>query len=178
MTAVPQPSRRSLVRSAFELIFGSGGRIGSTVYGTLAVLATLTAAYAAEKHHPWGLVELVVTSFVVFWITYVYAHALSHSIEERRHLSRAILVRVAGSELGLLFSAIGPVLFLLLGAVGLISENVSIWLALAAGLLVLMVEGVRYAYGTEMGYLGTAAILIVNLVLGLCIVALKLTLVH
>lgn len=169
---------RPVLRAASDVIFGREGRIGSTVYGTLLVLAALTASYAAERHHPWKLVELVTSAVVVFWVAYVYAHALSESIERRSHLSRPVVARIASRELGLMLSAIVPILALLLGAVGLVSESVSVWLAIALGLAILSAEGVRYAQVTGLSRAGTGAILVMNLVLGVCVVVLKVTLVH
>lgn len=167
-----------MLRAASEVIVGREGRIGSTVYGTLLVLTVLTASYAAERHHPWKLVELVASVVLVFWVAYVYAHALSESIENRSRLSRSIVTRIASRELGLMLSAIAPVLALLLGALGLVSESVSIWLAIAVGFAALSAEGIRYARVTQLSRAATGAILVMNLVLGVCVVVLKVTLVH
>ena len=106
---------------------GREGRVGSTVYGTVLVLATLTAAYAAARHNPRSLVELVITVVVVFWVAYVYAHALSDSIETGERLSRSGIGAVASRELGLILAAIVPVLALVAGGVGLIDERASVW---------------------------------------------------
>ena len=172
------PRRRPLLRAVFEVIVGREGRIGSTVYGTLLVLTALTASYAAERHDPWKLVELVVSAVLVFWVAYIYAHALSESIESRRRLSRPTVARIASRELGLMLSAVVPIFALLCGAVGLIHENLSIWLAIALGVATLSAQGVRYARVTHLSRAGTGAIMVMNLVLGLCVVVLKVTLVH
>jgi hypothetical protein len=174
----PDASGRSFRHAAFELVAGGRGRIGSTVYGTLVVLTSLTAAYAAERHNPWKLVELVVTAVLVFWLAYVYAHALSESIDEKAALNRETITGIADRELGLLASAIAPTIALVLGAVGVVSESVSVWIAIGVGIAVLATEGVRYARAARLGHVGTAAILVMNLMLGLCVVVLKVTLVH
>jgi hypothetical protein len=142
------------------------------------VLTVVTASYAAERHHPWKLVELVVTAVVVFWLAYVYADALSESIQRRRRLSSGVVSSVASAELGLVLAAVAPIAALLLAAVGVINEREAIWLAIALGLVTLFVEGVRYARATHLGRLGTAVILLLNLVLGASIVILKVSLVH
>jgi len=157
---------------------GREGRIGSTVYGTLLVLTALTASYAAERHHPWKLIEVVLTVVILFWVAYIYAHALSESIESRSRLNRSGLVSIASRELGVVLAAVVPVLALLLGAVGLIHESASIWLAIAVGLGTLSAEGVRYARVTRLSRAGTAAILVMNLAFGLCVVVLKVILIH
>src|SRR5262249_54214118 len=60
-------------------IFGVGAGIASAVYGTVVVMATLTAAYANESD-PWKLAEIVATTSFVLWIAHVYAHGLSRMI--------------------------------------------------------------------------------------------------
>ena len=42
-------------------------------------MASLTAAYPAERHDPKKLVELVVSAVLVFWLAFVYAQALARS---------------------------------------------------------------------------------------------------
>ena len=176
--AAEPSSRRLLLRAASGLLVGHEGRIGSTVYGTLLVLTALTASYAAERDHPWKLVELVLTLVLVFWVAYVYAHALSESIEGRSRLDRPTLARIASREFGLVLAAVAPILALILGAVGLIHESASIWLAIGVGLGTLSAQGIRYARATQLTRAGTAAILVMNLVFGLGVVVLKVTLVH
>jgi len=176
--AAERSSRRPLRRAVSEVLVGREGRIGSTVYGTLLVLTALTASYAAERHHPWRLIELVLTVVILFWVAYIYAHALSESIESRSRLNRSGLTRIANRELGVVLAGAGPILALLLGAVGLIHESASIWVAIAVGLGTLAAEGVRYARVTQLSRTGTAAILVVNLVFGLGVVVLKVILIH
>jgi hypothetical protein len=119
-----------------------------------------------------------VTAVVVFWIAYVYAHALSETIEEESRLDRPILTRIVTRELGLLFAAVLPVVALILGAVGVVAEYIAIWVAIGAGIAMLSAEGVRYAHATGLGRSGMAVIVVMNLLLGLSVVALKVTLVH
>ena len=172
------PRRRHQLWSAIEVVVGREGQVGSTVYGTVLVLAALTAAYAAERHQPKKLVELVVTAVFVFWSAYVYAHALSESIETATPLSRPGVAHIARRELGIMLAAVVPILALLLGVVGLVAEGTSVWLAIALGLITLTAEGYRYARVADLGAVGTVSILVANLLLGLSIVVMKVSLVH
>ena len=53
---------------ARAMIFRHGrGQLGSMIYGTILVMAALTAAYAAGRHDPRKLIELVVSAVIVFW---------------------------------------------------------------------------------------------------------------
>ena len=170
--------RSSAARRVAGVVVGRGGRIGSTVYGTILVMASLAAAYPAERHDPKKLVELVVSAVLVFWLAFVYAQALSETIESGSNLSGAGLRDIADKELGIVLAAVVPVLALVLGATGIVSESTSLWLAIAVGLATLFAQGYRYSLATRMGWLGTVAILVANLAFGLCIVFLKVEFVH
>src|SRR5215471_19542393 len=98
------PQRAAAARVAEHVFFGVGAGIASTVYGTVLVMATLTAAYATEKH-PWKLAVIVATTSVVLWISHLYAHGLSASIEQSRHLPRDELSAIVRRELGILLAA-------------------------------------------------------------------------
>jgi len=175
------PKRRSatsVARSAVWMAVGREGRIGSTIYGTVLVLAALTAGYAAERHAPFKLVELVVSAVIVFWLAYVYAHALSESIQRERRLDRPLLASIADRELGIILAAVLPIVALGLGCVGLVAEGTSIWLAIAIGLVILALQGYRYARAAALGGVAAAGILVVNVLLGASIVILKVTIVH
>lgn len=169
---------RPILRATARIAVGANGRIGSTIYGTILVLAALTAAYAAERHDPAKLVELVMSAVLVFWAAYVYANALSESIESGKPLSGPVLAHIADRELGIILSALVPILALLVGVAGLVSESASIWLAIGLGLGILAVQGYRYTRVARLGPLETAVILVVNLLFGVSVVAAKVALVH
>jgi hypothetical protein len=177
-TSSEAPAPSSFWRAVAGVPLGHPGRVGSTVHGTLLVLTALTTAYAAERNHPWTLVVLVSSLVVVFWLNYVYAHALSESIESRTRLSRPTVIRIANRELGLILAAVAPVAALLLGALDVISEPASIWLAIGLGFTALFAQGFRYARATELGRAGTAAVLLINIVLGLFVVLVKVKFIH
>lgn len=164
-------------RAATHVLFGIDGGVANVVYGTVVVLAALTAAYGSENH-PWRLALVVFTSVVVLWVAHVYAHALSHSLETRKQLSGGELVNVGRRELGIVLSAVGPMIALLLGAAHVFAETVAIWVAFGVGLLTLAVEGVRYARLERAGPVGTIVAVALNVALGLFLVALKVAVAH
>jgi hypothetical protein len=168
------PKRTALVA---HVVFGVGGRIASTVYGTVVVMATLTGAYASE-HDPWRLAVIVSSTVLVLWIAHLYAHSVSESIESRRRLTREELTNVGRRELGIVLAAVAPVVALLLGAGGVLRESSAVWLALAVGLATLAAEGARYARLERLGRAMTLASIATNLALGLFVVALKVAVGH
>jgi len=171
------PARRPVKRAAEHVFFGVGPGIASTVYGTIVVMATLTAAYATEAH-PWKLATIVASAAVVLWIAHLYSHWLSESIVERRRLSPAELTGIFRRELGILLAAAGPTAALVLGAIGVFTEHTAIYLALGVGLVTLAAEGVRFARLERLGFIGTLVAMALNLALGLLVVALKVAVAH
>jgi hypothetical protein len=115
---------------------------------------------------------------VVFWLAHVYAHALGGSVAREQHLTLAELRRVARHEAAIIEAALLPVGVLLLGAFGVISTTAAVWLALATGLAVLAAEGLLFARLERLGWLGTLAIVSVNLALGVALIGLKLLVTH
>ena len=168
------PTRK---QSVARVVFGVGGAVASTVYGTIVVMATLTAAYATEKH-PWKLAGIVASTVVVFWVAHLYAHGLSESITLSRRITLDELTHIARREAGLLFAAAAPIAALVVGAAGVVSITTAVWVALAIGLATLAVEGFRYARLERLGRAGTLVAVAVNLGLGLLVVALKAGLAH
>ena len=163
-------------QSAGQVLFGSGARIASTVYGTVVVMATLTAAYGSEKD-PWKLATTVAGAVFVLWIAHVYAHTLSEAVAEGRQ-KLYTMSSIAGRELGIMAAAALPIAALLLGAFGVLHETTAVWAALGVGLFTLGVEGVRFARVEGFGRGGTLAAISLNVTLGLFVVALKVFLAH
>ncbi|HSC74297.1 MAG TPA: hypothetical protein VLB89_09035 [Gaiellaceae bacterium] len=164
-------------KSALASLFGTGGGIASTVYGTVVVMATLTAAYATEKD-PWRLAVLVWTTAFVLWVAHLYSHGLAESISRRQRLSMPELKDIARRELGILLAAAVPSAALLLGALGIVRESASVWVALGLGLAILAAEGLRYAHIETLGRTATLSVVGGNLAVGLFVVILKVAIAH
>jgi hypothetical protein len=163
-------------RAAAHVLFGVGRGIAGTVYGTVVVMATLTAAYASERD-PWKLAATVAAAVLVLWVAHVYSHALSESIAEGK-VGFAGLRSIARRELGIVLAAVLPILALVLGAIGVLRETRAVWVALGVGLFTLAAEGVRYSRLEGFGRAATLAATGLNLVLGLLVVALKIAVAH
>jgi hypothetical protein len=71
-----------------------------------------------------------------------------------------------------------PAVALVLGALGTIGGPFSIWLALGLGVAALATQGVRYARLERLSALGTTVVVGLNLALGVCLVLLKVIVVH
>ena len=161
-----------------HMLLGSPGGIAGTVYGTIVVMATVTAGSYGEDTDIWWLAVVVGVTVLVLWIAHLYSHVLAESLERRRRLDRAELSAVARRELAIPAAALAPVAALVLGGIGILGEQTAVWLALGIGMGTLAVQGARYAAVEQLGRTGTLAAIALNLFLGLVIVGLKALLAH
>jgi uncharacterized membrane protein len=176
MTA-PRSGQTRISRTAVHLV-GVEDRIASTVFGTVTAMATVAAYGRAFPDSPWTVEELVLSTALVLWIAHVYTHAISESLSQGHPLRVARVWRLAGRELGIMLAVIPPTLALLLGALGVMDETASIWLALATGLVILALEGARYSRIERLGLAGTLLVVGLNAGLGLFVVLLKAEVLH
>ena len=158
------------------LVLGTRERIAGAVYGTIVVLAALTAGATAYEHDLWRLGAIVGASVLVLWVAHFYAHGLGESLTLGRRLTGAELQAIAGRELSIALAAVLPLAAVALGALGVIEGGSAIWLAFGLGVATLAVQGVRYARLERLGLIGTVVSIGLNVSLGLTIVALKLIL--
>lgn len=161
-----------------RLLFGHGQAIAGTVYGTIVVMATISAASHGPESDPWRPAIFVTVTVVVLWIAHIYAHLLAESLQRGRKLARADYAAVAARELSIPGAAIAPVAALALGGLGVVREQTAVWLALGTGVATLAVQGVRYARLERMGQTGTLVSVALNVCLGLVIVGLEALVAH
>jgi hypothetical protein len=161
-----------------RLLFGSPESMAGTVYGTIVVLATLTAGSAGAQADAWKLALLVTVTVILLWIAHFYSHALAESLERGRRLDRAELVSVARRELSIPMAAVAPVFVLLLGAADVLREGRAVWLAIGVGIATLAVEGARFAALEQVGRGWRVVVVALNILFGLAIVALKALFTH
>src|SRR5215211_7048736 len=121
----------SRTQTLTRLVFGSRRTIAGTVYGTIVVLATLSAGGKAYEHDLWHLAAIVITTVLVFWIAHVYAHGLGESLQVGRRLHAAEFGAVAGRELAIPLAAVAPTTMLALGAVGVFRGSTAVWLSVS-----------------------------------------------
>ena len=161
-----------------RLLHGHTETIAGTVYGTIVVLSMLTAGASTYYRDPWRLVAIVASGASVLWSAHVYSQSLGESVRAGRRLTTSEVGRIGRREAAILLAAILPVAAIALGAGGVVSERLALWMALGVGVVTLTIQALRYARLEQLGALGTAAALGLNLTFGLVFVALKATLAH
>jgi hypothetical protein len=147
------------------------------VYGTIVVMSAI-ALGAEGTRDPWRLASVVAGTVVVLWFAHVYSHGLGEAIGRGRQLDRPEFVAVARREFAIPLSAVGPLLALLLGGIGLFRERTAVWLALGIGFATLVVTGFRYAALEQLDTRGTVKNVTLNVAIGLGIIALEVAVAH
>ena len=160
------------------VLHGNRNTIAGTVYGTIVVLATLTAGAKAYGDRLWELVAIAGATVFVLWIAHVYAHGLGESVNEGRRLTVHEVRAIAGRELAILLAAVPLLAAVVLGALGILKSSTALWLAFGIGAVSLAAQGIRYARLERLSRSGTAIAIGLNLALGLAIVALKAAVTH
>lgn len=155
-----------------------GERLGGFIYGTIVVLAVVVAGARAYPHGPGHIAVLVIVTSVVLWVAHVYAHGLGHSVARNQHLSLAELRHIARREGSIVEAAVPPLVPLLLGAVGLVSNGFAVWAAFALGMVVLAAQGITFARVERLSWVGTLGVVAANLALGAVLIGVKLLLTH
>jgi hypothetical protein len=151
--------------------------IAGLVYGTIVAMGALAAGSQTETD-PWRLAAAVAATVIVLWIAHVYSDALAETIATGHRLDRSEFADVARRELSIPLAAVGPVIALCLAGIGLFREGTALWIAFGIGLATLFVEGIRYAGVEHLSGLTKVLTVVVNVSLGLVIVALKVALSH
>src|SRR6476659_3596417 len=155
-----------------------GERVGGFVYGTIVVLSVTVTGAKAFPHELEQVVVLVAVTTVIYWLAHVYAHGLAYGIGQDAHLSLAELARIARREASILEAGLPPTTALLLGALGLLSEQVAVWLAFGLGLAVLGTTGVVFARVERLPAARALLTVLANLALGLVLIGLNVFVVH
>jgi len=141
------------------------------IYGT--IVATAVTAASSSHDEPASLVAAAVAvTLVVFWIAHVYSAVL----EDRyagEPLSGAVVRDAAVEEVTMVEAGLVSIVILLLGAAGLISNDLAVALALASGVAQLVIWGMVTARRAGWSWLAASVASVFDGLLGLIIIALK-----
>jgi hypothetical protein len=114
------------------------------VYGTILTAAIVFAASTNEES-TWNVFWIVLGTTLVLWAAHVYAETVAahgRTGDTVMTLRQSFLVAQRHSA-GLLYSAIIPLLLLMLGNLGIVDEDLAVDLALWSAVIVLAVLGYR-----------------------------------
>jgi hypothetical protein len=149
--------------------------VASAIYGSMLVTVLLAAQNRADVSMTRVGLYLVL-GVVAFYLTHVWAELVGLRI--RRTVNRAVAAEVAREEVPMLAAAAAPLVALALGPVGIVPEAQALDFALVVAVVQLFLWGV--AVGRAIGRPWGPALVVgvVDLALGLAIVALKVFVLH
>ena len=112
------------------------------MYGVILVSGMIVVA-GTHGATSWSVFWTVTITVVVFWAAHVYAGTVAHhGMDDHRMVGLGEAFRVSlRRSLGLLVSALIPSFILLLGATRAVPDDIAIWTALWAGVVVLAILG-------------------------------------
>ena len=156
---------------------GSSENLASGIYGTILSTA-LIAAYSEDPgSDPLQVAVAVLVATVVFWIAHAYADVLARGLVGPGGAVFAQARAELAREWPLVLGALPPVLPLLLGPLGVISDDSAETLGIATGVAMLAAWGIAIAWRRGSGLIGIAYSAGASAFFGVVVVALK-ALVH
>jgi hypothetical protein len=127
----------------------------AAIYGT--IVASAVIATTAGGHESAELVlEAALATLLVFWLAHVYADFLGHRLRRARSDLR-LLASIMVQELSMLVAPALSILFLLLGAIGVLEEALAVGLALWNGVVQLVGWGIEGGTPTRTSVAGGTA---------------------
>jgi hypothetical protein len=147
--------------------------LARAIYGY--ILATsLVAAFSEDDDY--STTEVAVSVFVtglVFWLAHVYASLLGERYVAGRRLTRSEIGAEFYAEWPLVQAFIPSIAVLLLGTIGLLSDDTAVWLAIAVGLAALLLWSLEIGRRERLSPLELAGMVLVNALFGAAVVVLK-----
>jgi len=151
MQGVAKPDMRGSRRLA--RILAANPR--AAIYGTIVASATI-ATTAGGRESAALVLEATLATLLVFWLAHVYADFLGHGLDQAR-ADLSLLASILVQELSMLVAPALSILFLLLGALGVLGEALAVGLALWNGVVQLVGWGIDV--GRKRGQAWPAALL-------------------
>jgi hypothetical protein len=147
--------------------------LARAIYGY--ILATsLVAAFSEDDDY--STTEVAVSVFVtglVFWLAHVYASLLGERYVAGRRLTRSEIGAEFYAEWPLVQAFIPSIAVLLLGTIGLLSDDTAVWLAIAVGLAALLLWSLEIGRRERLSALELAGMVLVNALFGAAVIVLK-----
>jgi hypothetical protein len=152
-------------------------RLTGAVYGTI-VAAAVVAAASGPKSTDTHILVAMLTTAVVFWLAHVFSRVLAESMEQGSRIANDERLRIAREEWPMLTSCLPLAVPLLLGAYGVISSDISSWVAITVAVVMLGTWGYRIGQLEGRGRWRSFRLSLSTAAFGLVIVVLKVGVSH
>jgi VIT1/CCC1 family predicted Fe2+/Mn2+ transporter len=154
-----------------------GSRLAGAIYGTIVVLAVIAGVSEDTEAGAASVLGALLVTALALWIAHVYAESLASRLVDPEVKWREIVRRAIAQEWPLAQAALVPAVPLLLGALGVLSRDTAIDVAMALALADLFAWGVAVGRASDQPRGRAVLSGLLNVALGAIVVGLKL-LVH
>jgi len=148
------------------------------VYGELLTLSVVASISLEQDPGPWLIAITVAITNLVFWTAHVHASLISEWTHDGGRPGWAQAGQRMKREFPLFMACVPTIAVLALSGVGLYSVETAVWLSLVLGIALLGAWGIGIARIARLGVTGALTVAGINIVLGLAIVLLKVSVSH
>lgn len=148
-------------------------RLSRAIYGNVLATSLVVAFSEDDDYSTEDIALSVFVTGIVFWLAHVYAALLAERYTAGRRLTRSEIGAEFYAEWPVVQAFFPPIVVLLLGTIGLLSEDTAESLAIAVGVAAMVLWSVAIGRQERMSLLGLAGMALVNALLGAGIVLLK-----
>jgi hypothetical protein len=141
------------------------------IYGTIAAMAVI--AGGAHKASTGQLLAVTFATLGLFWLAHVYADALAYHLRGTRRLNWPAVSAAMAEQWPLITGPLPCLIFLALGAFGVLGPTAAVRLALWCGVVQLLGWGITFARRQHWGWGAALTAGVFNAVFGLVIVLLE-----
>jgi hypothetical protein len=147
-----------------------------TIEGTIVAMAVVAGLSESATVSPLRAFWVLLATGAFFWVAHVYADLLAGRIQGRNRTKRRDVVAVMSREWPLFQSTFVLAVPLALGALGVLSRDAALNLAVLVGAAALVGWGIVFSRREGYGLAGVVGAASVNAMVGLLIIALKVAL--
>jgi hypothetical protein len=147
--------------------------LARAIYGNVLATSLVVAFSEDDAYSPAEIAVSVFVTGLVFWLAHAYSSLVAERYAVGRRLTRSDVGAEFYAEWPVLQAFFPPIVVLLLGAIGLLSNDTAITLAIAAGLVSMVLWGLAIGRRDRMSPLALAGMVLFNVLFGAAIVLLK-----
>jgi hypothetical protein len=143
------------------------------IYGQILVTSMVGALSEDSDIDAEYILVSVVATMVVFWLAHVYAAAMARGLETAQHVGWTEIRRLAAEEWPLVQATFPTAIVLALGAIGVISTETAVDLAIAVGVVALFAWGLAIGRASRSSWAAALLGAAISAAFGLVVVGLK-----
>jgi hypothetical protein len=148
-------------------------QLARAIYGNVLATSLVVAFSEDDAYSPAEIALSVFVTGLVFWLAHVYSNLVAERYTVGRQLTRSEIGAEFYGEWPVVQAFFPPIVVLLLGTVGLLSNDTAISLSIAAGIVSMVLWGLAIGRMERTSPLALAVMTLLNVLFGTAIVLLK-----